>query len=122
MKNVHSESDHSRIERLAKTTKATLEQDKLNLLKKNYPQIFDCSECGNIFPTNKEYLSHIKRCHTTATQNTKSEVSEESLTLEEFMEVTKLHDEAMAPTEEEVDWMLLVTIKEERKSLKSKYL
>ena len=42
---------------------------------------------------------------------------EEGLTLEEINELTKLHDEAMAPNEEEEDWMMLITIKKERKNL-----
>ena len=35
MKNIHSESDHSKIERLTETTKATLEQERFNFFEKN---------------------------------------------------------------------------------------
>ena len=67
MKNIHSESDHSKIERLTETTKATLEQERLNFFENNSLKIFDCSECGQIFPTNNEHRSHIEKYHTLAT-------------------------------------------------------
>ena len=47
---------------------------------------------------------------------------EEGLTVEEQEELTRLHEEAMEPSQVEEDWMLLVMIKEERKSLANKYL
>ena len=76
LKNIHSESDHSKIERLTETIKTTLEHEKLVNQK-----IFDCSECGKIFPTNDEQRSHIEKLHTSATVKPKAEVPDkESLT------------------------------------------
>ena len=46
---------------------------------------------------------------------------EEGLTIEEVDELTKLHEEAMAPSQEEEDWLLLIMIKEERNNLANKY-
>ena len=75
MKNIHIESPHSRLERLTETIKTTLQQERLNLLVINNPKLLDCSECGKIFPTNNEHRSHIEKYHTTATDKTKVEVS-----------------------------------------------
>ena len=45
----------------------------------------------------------------------------EDLTEKEMAELTLLHDEAMATSQVEEDWMLLTIIKEERKNLSRKY-
>lgn len=47
---------------------------------------------------------------------------EEGLTMEEQEELEILHEEEMAPTQEEEDFMLLAIIKEERAILAKKYL
>ena len=46
---------------------------------------------------------------------------EDRLTPEEMLELTQLHEEAMIPTQEEEDWMLLIDIKKERKFLAHLY-
>ena len=49
------------------------------------------------------------------------EEREDQLTPEEMFELTQLHEEAMIPTQEEEDWMLLIDIKKERKVLAHLY-
>ena len=54
-------------------------------------------------------------------EDEESEEEEQELTLEEMNVLTSLHEEEMAPTQEQMDWMLLTEIKKERKSLANKY-
>ena len=49
------------------------------------------------------------------------EEREDRLTPEEMFELTQLHEEAMIPTQEEEDWMLLIDLKKERKVLAHLY-
>ena len=46
----------------------------------------------------------------------------EGLTLEEWEELETLHELEMLPSQEEEDWLLMIIIKEERKTLAKKYL
>ena len=58
MKNVHSENDHERIERVTDTVKSALKQELIkNNTKLNIPS-FDCSECGLIFKNHQEQSTH----------------------------------------------------------------
>ena len=50
------------------------------------------------------------------------EEEEDILTKEEIEELTKLHEEAMCPTQNEEDWMLQIVIMKERKNLANKYM
>ena len=49
------------------------------------------------------------------------EEREDQLNPKEMFELTQLHEEAMTPTQEEEDWMLLIDIKKERKVLAHLY-
>ena len=140
---------HENMEVLKKHMIVSHKKDKWNW-GLDIKMIFDCQECDLEFTSKSMLKTHVSSGHnelngivvkdvTQKVVNEKDgevdkllvaseeegyqhEEEEENLTIEEIMELSKLHDEAMAPTEEEEDWMNIVIIKEERKNLKNKYL
>ena len=125
---VHQESDHSQMLRLTQTFESRL--TKTSNINKNYEKIYDCSECGVIFKTSNLLENHNVKHHQVHQEEKKHKEEqeqqewneEEGFTENEIKELTKLHEEAMAPSQEEKDWMLLAMIKVERKTLANKYL
>ena len=90
---------------------------------KNCKKIYDCSECGVIFGTSDLMETHNVKHHQMHKEDKKNEEEqehqepndEEGLTEDEIKELNKLHEEGMAPSQEEEDWMLSAMIKAERK-------
>ena len=64
MKVQHDESDSMRVERLTETVNLALCNEHTNV-KQSGSQLksLDCSECGEVFVTNKEETDHIEKHH-----------------------------------------------------------
>ena len=76
--------------------------------------VFSCGECDEVFTRKSTLEIHKNEIHN-------GDDTSQAFTLVELDELIKLHEEEMAPTGEELDWMLRTEIKMERKILASKY-
>ena len=85
--------------------------------------MFSCQECDLEFTSKSMLRTHVYSGHTEVNGIVVKDVTklEEDLTQEEMIELTKLHEEAMVPIQEEEDWMLLIEIKNGRKMLADRY-
>ena len=132
MKNVLGESLDLRMIRHTKAVE-TVHQQQISLKQtsenvkvpnSNYSKIIDfsCSECGIVFPGKEEFWKHNQDIHNhnkfMNLIEDKERKDQDDLTLEEL---TELHEDPMMPSREEEDWMLLLSLKYERRELANKY-
>ena len=82
MKNIHSEDDSMRLDRLEKL----LGKPKLPNTK-----IFDCSECVLVFQTDKQFREHIEKQHSSG------KIVKEP----DFLELASIEHDALVDSEEE---------------------
>ena len=144
MKSVHKESDHERMERLTQTFKSVkFEEDNKEISKVQFKS-YVCTECGEMFTSGEEQklpeqkhhfnnIVHIKTLNkdrrtpnelgeeTQVVDHKVEEVNKEVLTMDEIIELTKLHKDEMEPSQEEINWMLMTEIRNDRKILASQY-
>ena len=116
-----------RMERLTQTFKEVV--NKTSLKSKKSEKLYDCSECGELFMIVYQFNQHIDKHHqeekigevTQLLYTRELEANQELLTEEKEVELTMLHQEEMAPSQKEMNWMLQTKVKNERKILASKY-
>lgn len=104
MKNVHWETDSMR---LVRYEKLLLSESVNTVGKPSYKQIFDCSECGIIFHTERQYKEHNEKEHLRGVTGPALELGEhKKIDIDIFMVISKQEQKKYVEESDDATYIL----------------